>query len=319
MDYSKLGDSDIQVSSVGLGTWAMGNDFWGEVDDVESIAAIQASIEAGINLIDTAPVYGSGHSEEVVGRAIAGRREQVVISTKCGNKRTADGFVRDFSPAFLRQGIEDSLRRLGTDMIDIYFVHWPDPNRPLEPGIEELVRLHKAGKFRHLALSNFGIDLIEQVRAAVEVICLQPHYSLLKRDIENDILPYAEKEGLGVMSYGTLAGGILTGKLREIPEFPAGDNRSRFYSYYEQPIWDKIQSLVDVLREIAADHDTSPASVAINWTLSQPGVTSVLVGAKRADQARQNAASREWALSNDEGERIEKAYDEYLRRDLEDR
>lgn len=300
MDTIRLPNTDITISRLGLGTWAIGSDFYGEVSESDAIATIHAALDSGVTLIDTAPVYGSGRAEEIVGRAIKDRRDEYVVATKCGNKRTATGFERIFSPEFLREEIEGQLKRLGTDTIDLYFIHWPDATRPLEPGMEELQRLHQAGKFRYLCLSNFTIDLINQVREFMPVVCMQPQYSILKPEIEADILPYCEEHAIGVMSYGTLAGGILTGKFREIPNFGEGDFRSRFYKFFEEPTWSQVQAIVDVLRSIAKARNCSPAEVAINWALFKPVVSSVLVGAKRPDQIQANAAARDWAMTEQE-------------------
>ncbi|HUZ17607.1 MAG TPA: aldo/keto reductase, partial [Spirochaetia bacterium] len=222
MEYRRLGSSTLKVSPVGLGTWAIGADFWGAIDDNESISAIQAGIDAGINFIDTAPAYGAGHSEEVVGKAIRGRRSQVIIATKLGIIRTADDFIKNLRPESVRKEIDDSLGRLGVDTIDLWQVHWPDPNTPLEDTLGELSRIKESGKFRYLGVSNFDTALMERARRVMEVVSLQPHYSLLERTIEAEILPYCISHDIGVVGYGTLAAGLLTGKFKEIPTFEKG-------------------------------------------------------------------------------------------------
>ncbi len=314
MEHRTLGTSDLQVSAVGLGTWAMGNDFFGAVDDTESVGAIQAAIDSGVSLIDTAPAYGAGHAEEVVGRAIAGRRDSVVLATKCGIIRTADDFVRNLKPESIRREIDDSLRRLGVETIDLYQIHWPDPDTPLEDSVNELLKQQQAGKFRYLGVSNFPPELLDQIRSMTNVVSTQPQYSMLDRRIEADVLPYVREHGMGVLSYGTLAGGILTGKFREIPSFDEGDNRSAFYDFFREPLWSGIQALLDEIRAVAADRGVTPAQVAINWTFRQPGVSTALVGAKRADQAIANAAAGEWTLSDEEVDRITRAIDTHVGR-----
>jgi aryl-alcohol dehydrogenase-like predicted oxidoreductase len=308
MKYRKLGKSDLQVSTVGLGTWAIGNDFWGSVDDDESVRALQAGLDAGINLIDTAPAYGAGHAEEVVGRAIAGRRDEVVVATKVGIIRTEDDFVRNLKPDSVRQEVDDSLRRLGVDTIDLYQIHWPDPKTPIDETMTELNKAQQAGKFRYLGVSNFNIKQMEELSQFGELVSLQPHYSLLKRDIEGKVVQYCIDNDLGIVNYGTLAGGILTGKFREIPQFEDGDYRHKFYPWFKEPAWSKIQSMLDVLREIADDRGVSVAQVAINWTTQQPGITSALVGAKNPAQAESNAGGGDFELSGEEIERINAAH-----------
>ncbi|MFW5812665.1 MAG: aldo/keto reductase [Alkalispirochaetaceae bacterium] len=308
MEKRVIGSTDLEVSVVGVGTWAMGNDFFGSVDDRKSIEAIETSIDSGVNLIDTAPAYGAGHAEEVVGKAIKGRREEVVIATKVGINRTPTSFDRNLRPESIRQEIDDSLRRLGVDVIDLYQIHWPDPKTPLEDSLEELVRARDAGKYRYLGVSNFDTALMDQAREQAGIVSLQPQYSLLVRDAEEELLPYCRKHNLGVLSYGTLAGGILTGKYTEIPELPEGDNRDRFYKFFQEPEWTAVQGLLKVIREIAGAHGVTPAQVASRWAIEQPGITSVLVGAKNGDQAAANAKAGEFELDEGDFENIEEAY-----------
>jgi aryl-alcohol dehydrogenase-like predicted oxidoreductase len=291
-----------------MGTWAIGNDFWGYVDDDQSVRAIQAGIDAGINFIDTAPAYGAGHAEEVVGRAIAGRRDEVVVATKVGIIRTENDFVRNLTPESVRQEVDDSLRRLGVDTIDLYQIHWPDPKTPISETMEELKKAQEAGKFRYLGVSNFNIKQMDELREFGTLVSLQPHYSLLKRDIEGKVVRYCIDNTIGIVNYGTLAGGILTGKFREIPDFEEGDNRYKFYPWFREPVWSKVQSLLDVLREIAEDRRVPVAQVAINWTTQQPGITSSLVGAKTPEQAESNAGAADFELTQKELDRIAEAH-----------
>ena len=311
MTQRTLGTSELQVSPVGIGTWAIGGDFWGEVNDQKSIRAIQAGLDAGINLIDTAPAYGAGHSEEVVGKAIKGRRDEVVVATKVGVIRTATEFKRSLKADSVRQEIEDSLRRLDVDVIDLYQIHWPDPDTPFEEPMEVLMKAQEQGKFRYLGVSNFTVEQMEQIRKLGNVVSLQPHYSLLKRDIEGGILEYCRSNGIGILSYGTLAAGILTGKFTELPQFDEGDNRANFYPWFKQPVWNQVQKLVDVLREIAQERGVPVAHVTIAWTVQQPGITTALVGSRTDEQARSNAAAMEFQLNQTEIDRIEQAYQEH--------
>lgn len=312
MEYRRLGESDLDLSVVGLGTWALGNDFFGEVDDKTSVSAIHAALDSGINLIDTAPAYGAGHAEEVVGKALKGRRDSAIVATKVGIIRTKDDFIRNLKADSVRQEIDDSLRRLRVETIDLYQIHWPDPNTPLEETLDALEKIHETGKFRHLGVSNFDPQLMEQVRERMSLVSMQPHYSLLHRGIEKRILPYCREQGIGVIGYGTLAGGILTGKFREIPKFEEGDHRHQFYGFFKEPVWSKVQNVLEVLREIANERSVTVAQVAINWAISQNGITSALVGAKRPDQAESNAAAGSWQLTSRELERIEEAHGAHL-------
>ncbi len=308
MQDRNLGWTDLKVSRVGLGTWAMGDDFWGSVDDQESIRTIHAAIDNGISLVDTAPAYGNGHSEEVVGKAIKGRRDRVVVATKVGIQKPGGKLQKNLSPDSVRQEIEDSLRRLGVESIDLYQIHWPDPKTPLEETLEVLLKAQEAGKFRYLGVSNFDTALMDKVRSITELASLQPPFSLLQRDIEDEILPYCHEHNIGVLSYGTLSGGILTGKFREYPTFEEGDQRAKFYPAFNPKTWDKVQNVVDALREIASERNVPVAQVAINWATAQPGMTCALVGAKKPEQAISNAGAGQWELSNAELERIQEAH-----------
>jgi len=314
MQYRTLGTSNLSVSVVGLGTWAMGNDFWGRVDDDQSVRAIQEAIDNGINLIDTAPAYGAGHAEKVVGKAIHGRRDEVVVATKVGIIRTEDDFIRNLKPESMEREIDDSLRRLGVDTIDLYQIHWPDPDTPLESSMETLNKMKEAGKIRHIGVSNFSVKLLEQARAVGDVVSVQPQFSLLHRKEESSLLPYCAKNNIGVLGYGSLAGGILTGKFHEIPTLEEGDNRDQFYRFFQEPTWSKVQRVLDVLRAIAEERSVTVAQVAINWAIAQRGMTTALVGAKNPSQARANAAAGEWSLSDEDLSRINSAYDEHMKK-----
>ncbi len=316
MVYRKLGNTDLYLSSIGLGTWAMGNDFFGHVDDQQSIKAIQVAIEEGINFIDTAPSYGNGHAEEIIGKAIKGKRDQVNIATKCGITLKGGEYIRNLKPERIEQEIDESLERLGIETIDLYQLHWPDPGTPIEDTINTLIKLKEKGKFRHLGVSNFDVELIDQMLTKTEVISLQPEYSLLNREIENGTIQYCLKHNIGIISYGTLAGGILTGKYREIPEFNEEDKRSDFYDYFKEPLWSNIQGLLSILNDIAIDHNRPVTQVALNWTTQQEGINTALVGAKNEEQVIINARASEWELNPEELSRIDTAFEKYMVVDL---
>ena len=308
MRYKRLGKSSLEVSVVGLGTWAIGGDFWGKVDDDRSIATIQRAIDCGINLIDTAPAYGIGHAERIVGKAVKGRRDKVIIATKCGIFKGGGRMVRDSSPESIRKEVDASLTRLGNDVIDLYQIHWPDYDTPLEDSLNEMAKLRDAGKIRYFGVSNFDKELMEKAVSIGGVVSLQPQYSLLLRGIEKDLLPFCRENGIGILAYGSLGGGILTGKFKERPKFEEGDNRENFYPVFREPLWSKAMELVEVLRQIAAEVDKPVAHVAINWLTQQDGVSTALVGAKTPEQAVQIAAAGEWELSQEQLDAIESAY-----------
>ncbi len=312
MEYRKLGTSDLKVSVVGLGTWPTGGEFFGKVEDQRSVEAIQTSIDNGINLIDTAQAYGGGHAEEVVGKAIKDRRDDVIIATKVGTMKKRGKFIRSLKPEVIREQIDNSLRRLDIDVIDLYQIHWPDPDTPLEESLEELLKQKEKGKYKYLGVSNFKPSLMDKAREITEVVSLQPQYSLLKRDIEKKVIPYCQDNNLGILSYGTLAGGVLTGKYKDIPEFDEDDSRSMFYNFFDENQWPKIQELLDTMRQIAEKRDVPVVQVAINWTFQQPGITSALVGAKNAEQAKSNANAGDWLLAEEELQQIESRYQEVM-------
>lgn len=309
MLYRKLGSSDLNCSVVALGTWSMGGDFWGKSDDDASIDTIRASLDAGINTIDTAPVYGNGHSEEIVGKAIKGRkREDIIIATKCGIDIVGKT-GRNSSPELLYKEIDASLKRLGTDYVDLYQVHWPDPNTPLEETFTALSKIVESGKVRYVGVSNYSPEQIEEASKYCEIVSLQPPYSLLQREIEDEVLPYCIEKGIGVLSYGSIGAGALTGKFKTRPIFNDDDRRDKFYDFFSEENWPKTAALVDVLREIADSRGKPVVHVAINWVLKQEGITVALVGARTPEQAIMNAGAGEWSLSDEENKMINDAYD----------
>ena len=301
MHYRKLGSSSLEISVVSLGSWVFGGDQWGKTDDKESIATIQKGIELGINLIDTAPVYGSGHSEEVVGKAIKGRRDQVFIATKCGLQRKGKGYKRSLKPSQIRKDLEGSLSRLKVEWVDLYQCHWPDPNTPIEETLEEM---QSEGKINYIGVSNFDLPLLEKAIKVAPIVSIQPQFSLLERSIEKDILPFCREKGIGVMTYGSLGSGILSGKYEKQPTFKKTDARNFFYPFYREPYWSLSRTLISEIRKIAQEKGKPIAQVAINWVIQQPGVTAAIVGARTPEQVKINAGSGEWKLSRDELKRI---------------
>ena len=299
MLYTRLEHADLSISRLILGTWAIGGTHWGPYDESQAIRAVETAIDLGITTIDTAPAYGTGHSEELIGRVIKGKRERVVIATKCGLDME-NGFRRDLTPPFMEKELEDSLRRLGTDYIDLYQPHWPDPDTPVEYTIEALEFFREQGKIRAFGVSNFSAAELTEALAYGRIATLQPPYSLLERDIEKDIQPLCASSGVAMIPYGSLGAGMLTGKYTEPPKFRKDDARSFFYRFFNKRYWNGVSPLVELLRKTAEAHDAKPGHVAIAWLLSRAAVAGTIVGARDADQVRDNMGGLEVGLSPEE-------------------
>ncbi|HLU49536.1 MAG TPA: aldo/keto reductase, partial [Planctomycetota bacterium] len=272
MEKRKLGTSDIEVSRVILGAWAIGGGMWGGTDVERSIETIRASLDAGVTTIDTAPAYGFGLSEEIVGRAIAGRRNEVVIATKCGLRWDRDdgafrfelptpegGVARihhNLKPDSIREECEASLRRLRTDHIDLYQIHWPDPIHPLEDSLAELVRLRDEGKVRAIGVSNFSVPELETALSEASIVSDQPQYNLLDRRIEKDVLPWCRAHDVGVICYSPMARGLLTGKIAVDHQFPETDHR-KAVPWFERAFRQKVADALETIRPISTAHGVS--------------------------------------------------------------
>jgi aryl-alcohol dehydrogenase-like predicted oxidoreductase len=314
MKMRKLGNSDLHITRAGYGAWAIGGSgwqfAWGSQDDNESIAAIHRALDLGVNWIDTAAVYGLGHSEEVVGRALkewSGFRPYVF--TKCGLRGDANGQVKKvLSAASIRGEVENSLRRLSLDAIDLYQIHWPpDPDSPeLEEGWSTLADLKCEGKVRWIGVSNFNVQQLRRAQAIAAVTSLQPRYSLVHREIENEILPYCLSEGIGVIVYSPMASGLLTGAMtRERAARLPKDDWRRGHPDFTEPYLSHNLALVERIREIARRRNRSVGEVAIAWTLRYPAVTGAIVGARNARQAEGVMRAGELRLTEDELNEIE--------------
>lgn len=317
-----IGTSGIQASVVGLGTWAIGGWMWGGTDEQQSIAAIQASIDEGISLIDTAPAYGMGLSETIVGRAIRGRRDEVVLATKCGLVwHTTTGnyfFDQDGKPVHRHLGaesiayeVEQSLKRLGTDYIDHYITHWQDPTTPIAETMEALVRLKEQGKIRSIGASNVSPDDLKAYVESGAIDAIQEEYSMARRDIEHTLLPIAMANNVSVLSYSSLALGLLSGKVGPERVF-AEDDQRHGNPRFSQANRQKVAQLVHDIAPIAEAHAVSIAQLVIAWTVHQPGITFSLCGARDAAQARENAAAARLTLADGELAAIGKAVDRHL-------
>jgi len=314
MQTRTLGSSDLNITPVGYGAWAVGGSgwqfAWGSQDDNDSIAAIYRSLELGVNWIDTAAVYGLGHSEEVVARALkswSGPRPYVF--TKCGLRWDAKGQVQKvLSSASIRREVEDSLRRLSADVIDLYQIHWPpDPDSPaLEEGWSTLAALQREGKVRWIGVSNFNVQQLKRAQAIAPVTSLQPPYSLVHREIEDEILPYCLRQGIGVIVYSPMASGLLTGAMtRERAAKLPKDDWRRLHPDFTEPNLSRNLALVDRLREIAKRHGRSVGEVAIAWALHHPAVTGAIVGARNAKQAEGVMRAGDLRLDDQEVNKIE--------------
>ena len=294
MHARKLGDSDMHITPVGYGAWAVGGsgwDFaWGAQDDADSIGAIHRSLELGVNWIDTAAVYGIGHSEEIVGRALREwKGHRPYVFTKCSMRWDKNGRVtKVHSAASIRQECEDSLRRLQADVIDLYQIHWPpeDDGHGLEESWSTLAALKKEGKVRWIGVSNFDVPQLRRAEKIAPATSVQPPYSLIRRRIESEILPYCERCGIGVIVYSPMASGLLTGAMtrERAANLPEDDWRRSSPEFREPRLSENLQ-LVERLRNVAARHGTAPGAIAIAWTLRLPAVTGAIVGARNAKQA----------------------------------
>ncbi|MAL36316.1 MAG: general stress protein, partial [Pseudomonas sp.] len=284
------------VSRIGLGTWAIGGWMWGGADDDRSVTTIRSALERGINLIDTAPVYGFGHSEEVVGKALEGVRDQAVIATKVALDWSEGGPRRNSTPARIRQEIEDSLRRLRTDRIDLYQVHWPDPLVPIEETAAELEKLRQEGKILAIGVSNYSTEQMDTFRKAAPLASVQPPYNLFERAIEADVLPYARDNGLVVLGYGALCRGLLSGRMTSSTTFD-GDDLRKSDPKFKSPRFEQYLAAVEALKALAHDrHGKSVLALAIRWVLDQ-GPTIALWGARRPDQLDGIDDAFGWSLS----------------------
>lgn len=305
-----LGNSDLQLTAIGFGAWAIGGGdwqyAWGPQDDNESIAAIRRALDLGVNWIDTAAVYGLGHSEEVVARAVKGSGHKPYIFTKCSLRWRADRSIYNaLKAASVAEELEGSLRRLGVDVIDLYQVHWPNPEDEVEEGWEALSRLREQGKIRWIGVSNFSVEQTKRIQKIAPITSLQPPYSMLRRAIEEQILPFVQANRIGVINYSPMLSGMLTGKMtaERIAAMPADDWRRRNVEFNE-PRLSRNLRLVELLREIGNGHEVTPGVVAVAWTLHHPAITAAIVGGRSARQAEELAPALEFRLSEDEFAKI---------------
>lgn len=306
MQTRQLGNSDLHITPLGIGAWAMGGGgwkfAWGPQDDADSIAAIRAALDAGVNWIDTAAVYGLGHSEEVVARALEGLPNRPHVFTKCERGWKENGeIVPCLKRDAIRKECENSLRRLKVDVIDLYQIHWPEPDEDLEEGWETLARLKDEGKVRWIGVSNFNSAQMNRAAAIASITSLQPPYNILSPEIESDQLPYCQQHNIGVLVYSPMKSGLLTGAMtrERVASMPPDDFRQRT-PHFQEPKLTRNLALVELLREIAARHGRTPGEVAIAWTLRNPAVTAAIVGLRSPDQLKGVIGAAEFRLSKEE-------------------
>jgi aryl-alcohol dehydrogenase-like predicted oxidoreductase len=305
-----LGNSDLQLTSVGFGAWAVGGGdwqyAWGAQDDNDSIAAIHRALDLGVNWIDTAAVYGLGHSEEVVARAIRTAPRKPYIFTKCSRRWNTDGTIHSaLSSASLAKELEGSLRRLGVETIDLYQVHWPTPDEEIETAWEAMARFREQGKVRWIGVSNFSVGQMKRIQKIAPITSLQPPYSMLRRGIEAEILPFALENNIGVINYSPMLSGMLTGKMtaERAAALPANDWRRNNKEFAEPRLSQNLR-LVELLREIGSAHGVTAGAVAVAWVLHHPAITAAIVGGRSAAQVEETAAALAFRLSDDEYARI---------------
>ena len=301
-----LGNSDMQLTAIGFGAWAIGGGdwqyAWGPQDDSESVAAIRRAVDLGINWIDTAAIYGLGHSEEIVGRAVKPLPHKPYIFTKCSMRWHADRTIyNSLKAASIVEEVEASLRRLGVEAIDLYQIHWPNPDPEIEEGWETLARLREQGKLRWIGVSNFSVEQMKRAQKIAPITSLQPPYSMLRPAVEKEILPFREAQGIGVINYSPMLSGLLTGKMtpERIAAFPADDWRRKNVEFQE-PRLSRNMRLVELLREIGGGHGVTAGVVAVAWTLHNPAVTAAIVGGRSGRQVEETAAALSFRLTEEE-------------------
>lgn len=307
MRTRRLGQTDLHLTTMGLGTWAIGGPWafgWGPQSEVDSIATIERALDLGINWIDTAPAYGLGQAERLIGQALRGRRERPLIATKCGlvwDDSQAKNVVPRLKADSIQREAEASLKRLGVETIDLYQIHWPNPESDIEEAWHAIDRLVRAGTVRYAGVSNFSIPQLERLRPIAQVASLQPPLSPLDRVVEREVLPYCVEHNIGVVAYGAMAYGLLTGKFsrQSVDHLPPDDWRRKGGRFQEPELSANLE-LVEGFRPIAERHGRPLAHLAIAWVLHRPGITAAIVGARRPEQIEQTAAAADWELADED-------------------
>lgn len=304
MKTRQLGNSDLHVTSIGFGAWAIGGGGWafgwGSQDDADSVASIREAIDLGINWIDTAAVYGLGHSEEVVAEALKGVAKRPYVFTKCErvwNEQRQIG--KSLKADSIRRECEASLKRLKVDVIDLYQIHWPEPDEDIEEGWQAVLKLKEEGKIRWAGVSNFSAEQMARVSKFGPITSLQPPYSMVRPEVEESILPYCGAHNIGVIAYSPMASGLLTGAMtrERVAAMPADDWRKEKNKHYQEPLLTRNLNLVELLRGVGAPHGRTPGEVAIAWVLRHPAVTAAIVGARKPGQLKELVGAADWRLT----------------------
>lgn len=307
-----LGNSDLAITPIGFGAWAIGGGdwafAWGPQDDVASVATIHEALDLGINWIDTAAVYGLGHSEDVVAQALAGISNRPMVFTKCGRVWGDDRQIgKSLAADSIRRECEASLRRLKVDVIDLYQMHWPEPDEQIEEGWQTLLDLKAEGKVRWVGVSNFNVSQLKRAEMSAAVTSLQPPYSLLRREVEAEVLPYCQEQQIGVIAYSPMGSGLLTGgwSKERRDALPADDWRREKNKQFQEPLFSRNLRVADELATIGATHGLTAGAVAVSWVLGHPAVTGAIVGARKPGQLKELVAAANFRLADDEQVRVE--------------
>lgn len=312
----KLGDGP-EITEIGLGTWAIGGPWrfgWGPQDSSESEKTIQQALDCGINWIDTAPAYGLGHAEEILGRVLEGKRDKIIISTKCGISWKSEKKISfDISPQSIRNECENSLKRLKTDYIDIYQIHWPDSKTRVEESWQEMDRLKKDGKVKYIGVSNFDLKLLKRCEKIAHVTSLQPPYSMVKRGIETDIMPWCKKNNTGIIAYSPMQAGLLTGKFsRDYLQTLAGGDWRKHDSFFKEPMFSRVMDFIEQIKPFCQKYKKSLAAFAVAWVLNHDGISAAIVGARNQIQAGVLNAGSGWKISDSDMSAVNEIYDKIL-------
>lgn len=316
MKTRKLGKTDLELTTVGLGTWAIGGPWqfgWGPQDDEDAVEAIVAAVECGINWIDTAPIYGLGHSEVLVGQALKQMKQKPIIATKCGLRwNDNQEKVSNLEPESIKRECQESLERLDIDQIDLYQMHWPQPNSKIEEAWEAMAEMVEKGYVKYIGVSNFSVEQIERVKTIHPVVSLQPPYSMIKRNIEKELLGYCGRNDIGVVIYSPMQRGLLTGKYdkEKVQQLPDDDHRKRSPEF-KDPMLSATLELLDDVRPIAEKYGLTLAQFAVAWTLIRPEVTSAIVGARRPDQIEETSKAAGVEFNNEDVNRIKELLREW--------
>lgn len=301
MEYAQLGQSSLKVSRIGFGCEQLGGSDWGHIDETDAIAAVRVALDHGVNFFDTADVYGLGHSEVTLSKALGDQRSEVIVATKFGmNWKRGLGGQRattyiDCSPKRVVEALEASLRRLRLDRIPLYQIHWPDPSTRLSDTLEALAKCQGEGKIMYIGCSNFSTNLLREAVQTLQVTSLQIQYNLLDRDAEKDVLPLCQAERIGVLAYGPLAQGLLSGKYGLDSKFEMSDRRSRLPMFRRESIRQNLP-LIEKLRHVAQGHGKTPAQAALRWLLDRDSIGCVITGVKRPRQIEENTGALGWRL-----------------------